>query len=270
MAVPLQRRTFLALSAAGLATPALLSVGSGPTPKGIGRPPDPSSTFPAQDPGLVREMVGVSHGNLQRVRELVTEYPELAKANYDWGFGDWESALGAASHTGRREIAHLLLEHGARPTVFAAAMLGWLEVVRSHVEAAPDVLHTPGPHGIPLVAHARAGGEPAAAVRAYLEGLGGTDPDTAPPLLAAGIQERLLGTFRYGGAADEVLEISQRDGALFIGRPGYAVRRLTHVGDVAFHPAGAPSVRVTFQRSGESYGSLRVVAGGLEVMARRG
>src|SRR3954451_11330466 len=62
-------------------------------------------TFPSQPPALVREMVSVSHGNIKRVRELVEARPALAKAAWDWGFNDWESALGAASHVGNREIA---------------------------------------------------------------------------------------------------------------------------------------------------------------------
>ncbi len=83
----------------------------------------------SQDPKLVKETVAVSHGNLPRVRELVEASPALAKATWDWGFGDWETALGAASHTGRREIAELLIAHGARPDIFTFAMFGQLDVV---------------------------------------------------------------------------------------------------------------------------------------------
>ncbi|MDX1388593.1 MAG: hypothetical protein R3344_05360, partial [Acidobacteriota bacterium] len=57
--------------------------------------------FPSQDPELVREIVGASHARLDDVTKLVTASPALAKAAWDWGFGDWESALGAASHMGR-------------------------------------------------------------------------------------------------------------------------------------------------------------------------
>ena len=86
--------------------------------------------MPSQDPAVVREIVGVSHADLKRVRELVERQPALANASVDWGFGDWENALGAASHMGRRDIAELLLANGARPTVFSAAMLGQLDVVK--------------------------------------------------------------------------------------------------------------------------------------------
>ena len=58
------------------------------------------SWLPHQDPALVKETVGVSHADVKRVRELVERQPALANAVVDWGFGDWETALGAASHMG--------------------------------------------------------------------------------------------------------------------------------------------------------------------------
>lgn len=61
--------------------------------------------FPRQRPERVQEMVGVCHRDLERVRELLDQQPALANAAWDWGFGDWETALGAAAHTGRRNIA---------------------------------------------------------------------------------------------------------------------------------------------------------------------
>lgn len=123
----------------------------------------------ALDAALVREVVTVAHGDLERVRVLLEQEQRLVNAAWDWGGGDWETPLGAAAHMGRRDIAEYLLEHGARLDLFAAAMLGKLEVVRATIEAFPAALHTPGPHGIPLLAHAKVGGPAAAAVLAYLE-----------------------------------------------------------------------------------------------------
>jgi hypothetical protein len=94
--------------------------------------------------------------------------PALLNACWDWGGGDFETALGGAAHMGRRDIAELLLERGARLDVFAAAMLGMEEVVRAVLAADPAARDAPGPHGIPLVEHARAGG--ADKVLALLEG----------------------------------------------------------------------------------------------------
>lgn len=126
---------------------------------------------PALESALVEEFVGNAHGNIQRVQELLAQEPSLVNATWDWGGGDFETALGAASHMGRRDIAIFLLDHGARLDIFAAAMLGRLEIVKAALEAYPEALHTPGPHGIPLVKHAEMGGEEAEAVLAYLQSL---------------------------------------------------------------------------------------------------
>ena len=113
------------------------------------------------DKELVAEFVLKSHGDLGVVKQLVEREPAIVNAAWDWGGGDWETALGAAAHVGRRDIAEYLLEHGARKDVFAAAMLGEVDVVRAMLEAQPGLRDARGPHGIPLSAHAEAGGEQA-------------------------------------------------------------------------------------------------------------
>jgi hypothetical protein len=127
---------------------------------------------PAVVPELVQEFVGNAHGDLNRVRELLAQEPGLINATWDWGGGDFETGLGAASHMGRRDIAEFLLENGARLDLFAAAMLGKLEIVRAALTAYPDAIKTPGPHGILLIAHAQAGGEDAREVLDYLRSIG--------------------------------------------------------------------------------------------------
>ena len=71
---------------------------------------------------MAREAVGVSHGNLKRLQELVERQPALARASTDWGFGDWEACIDAASHVGNKAIADFLLTSGARPTPMAQAL----------------------------------------------------------------------------------------------------------------------------------------------------
>ncbi|HLJ57129.1 MAG TPA: hypothetical protein VKT77_18975 [Chthonomonadaceae bacterium] len=124
---------------------------------------------PKIDAATVLEFVGKAHGDFERVRELLELEPALANACVDWGGGDWESALGAAAHMGRRDIALHLLASGARGDLFAAAMLGHLSIVRAIVEEYPAVAGSCGPHGIPLIAHAQAGGDEAKAVVEYLK-----------------------------------------------------------------------------------------------------
>jgi hypothetical protein len=127
---------------------------------------------PAIAPELVSEFVRKAHSDLDRVKELLAQEPKLVNACWDWGGGDFESGLGAAAHTGRREIAEFLLDNGARLDIFAAAMLGHLDVVKAAITACPQARHAPGAHGIPLIAHAKMGGEKALPVLAYLQGLG--------------------------------------------------------------------------------------------------
>ena len=64
----------------------------------------PHDRYPVIKLEIASEVVGVAHFNLSRLKELVNPRTELAKANWDWGFGDWESPIAAASHVGRKDI----------------------------------------------------------------------------------------------------------------------------------------------------------------------
>jgi hypothetical protein len=136
----------------------------------------PAATVPDRGPALeaalVKEFVVAAHGKLGRTEELLRDQPGLINASWDWGGGDFETGLGGASHMGARDIALFLLGKGARMDVFAAAMLGKLDIVQACVAAFPGIHRTLGPHKIPLLAHARKGGVEAAGVLRYLESLG--------------------------------------------------------------------------------------------------
>ena len=124
---------------------------------------------PQLDPTKVQALVSNAHGDFDAVQSLLAEEPRLVNAAWDWGGGDWETGLGAAAHMGRRQIALFLLEHGARLDLFAAAMLGYFDIVSAVLSDFPEMHSALGPHGIPLVEHARAGGADARAVLALLE-----------------------------------------------------------------------------------------------------
>jgi hypothetical protein len=232
-------------SAFGLTLAAPARAGQTPsgTPTGV-----PQDWLPLQDPAMVKEMVTVAHNDAKRVRELVELHPALANAAVDWGFGDWEDALGAASHTGRREIAEVLLAHGARISIFAAAMLGQLDVVKAFVAARPGVQRTLGPHSITLMAHAKAGGADAAEVVKFLEGVGDADrrPTTAP--LDPSDREAIVGRYVFGPGPRDHFEIDANNMGLGITRPGMARRGLGHTGGLVFFPTGVPSVKIAFAR----------------------
>lgn len=249
----LSRRSFLGLaSIAGLGTfaaPVALPPPAAPPQPELPSVPD---EFPTQAPSLAREMVGVSHVNLVRVNELLKLHPSLANAAWDWGFGDWETALGAASHMGNLEIAAALLAHGARPSIFSAAMLGQLAVVRAFVEASPGVQGTPGPHGITLLAHAKAGGEAAKPVVAYLETIGGANLMPKATDLSPELAARFAGAYAFGARDIDRVEITFEKGGVRFKRAGTSARNLIYLGDNAFHPAGTPAVRVRFSLTGDA------------------
>ena len=113
---------------------------------------------PRIDASLVEEFVNVAHSDLSRVKKLLAQEPALVNCAWDWGGGDWETGLGAAAHMGKKDIATFLLDNGARLDLFAAAMLGMEEVVRTALEADPRQARVPGPHGIKLATHATKGG----------------------------------------------------------------------------------------------------------------
>lgn len=225
--------------------------------------------LPQLDPALVQETVAESHRNLDRVRQLVTRHPPLANAAVDWGFGDWESALGAASHVGRRDIAEVLLASGARPTIFSAAMLGHLDVVKASVAASPGIQRTLGPHGITMLAHARAGGPAAAAVAAYLEALGDADHRITTTALDTADRDAVPGQYTFGtGPRDRFVVDLQRE-QLGILRPGGSRRNLLHVGHLVFFPSGVPSVRIAFARTNNQVTQLTIGDPGVFLTARR-
>lgn len=118
-----------------------------------------SQAQPPLDPDLVHEFVVSAHGDLDAVDQLLLKTPRLSNATWDWGNGDFETALGGASHMGRKDIANYLLAHGARLDLFCAAMLGRIDLVRAAIEDDPTIIDVPGPHGIPLIQHAVIGGQ---------------------------------------------------------------------------------------------------------------
>jgi hypothetical protein len=111
-------------------------------------------TLPALPADLVKEFVGKSHTDLGLVRDLAKNERRLVNASWDWGAGDWETGLNAASHMGRRDIAEFLIENGARLDAPAVFMLGMEAPAKAMLAAVPALHKTPGAHGIPLLSHA--------------------------------------------------------------------------------------------------------------------
>lgn len=148
-----------ALVAIALALPAMSDAQATPKP-------------PALNPDLVKEFVIAGHHDLPVVQKMLAAEPRLLNASWDWGGGDFETALEGAGHMGNQEIARFLISKGARMNIFQAAMLGHLEIVKATIALHPESASSLGPHGIPLLSHAKAGGDQAAGVYEYLQKLG--------------------------------------------------------------------------------------------------
>lgn len=255
----LDRRTFFGISAAAAA--GVFLPGAAP-PSVAGNP------FPRQDLQLVRQVVQFSHFDLDAVRELVSSRPALATASWDWGFGDWETPLGAASHVGRRPIAEFLLGHGARPDIFTFAMFGDLESVRSIIRSHPGVQRIPGPHGLTLLHHARAGGPDAEELVAYLVELGDADPRPTDQVLTQEQRREYTGVYTVDSTGASFQILDRRDHLAFRHEED-APRTLLYQGNHEFHPVGAPAVRFVFEFGADNSAAVVIREGGNRIRATR-
>jgi hypothetical protein len=125
---------------------------------------------------LVKEFVLQAHKDMDKVKTMLQEKPDLLNAVNNLGTWDWEDAVGAAGHVGYTELAEYLLSKGARMTICVAAMLGKTDIVKSTIKSFPYMKDAVGPHNISLIRHAKAGGENAKEVYQYLVSLGVKEP----------------------------------------------------------------------------------------------
>ncbi len=117
-------------------------------------------TAPEQlSPDQVKEFVTAGHFDLNRVKAMLAETPDLLNSVHFWSEDQPETALAAASHVGNRVIAEFLLERGVPMTVCTAAMLGLIEHVREFLEDDPSLANARGAHHIPILFHAALSGE---------------------------------------------------------------------------------------------------------------
>lgn len=120
---------------------------------------------------MAQDFVIFAHSDLKMVETLYNREPGLLNATLDWGNGDWETALGGASHMGRRDIVEFLLSKGARIDLFCATMMGLLDSVKSMLTLQPSLIDAKGPHGFNLHWHAQVGQEQAKPVLDYLQSI---------------------------------------------------------------------------------------------------
>jgi ankyrin repeat protein len=124
---------------------------------------------------MVKEFVVAGHGNLDKVKSMLNDFPNLIYSRYDWGNGDFEEAIEGAGHLGNKEIANYLIEKGARVNLFLLTMLGKTELVKPVLESYPKLITALGPHGFTLLHHAKVGGDDSKSLFDYLQQKGLTE-----------------------------------------------------------------------------------------------
>ena len=102
----------------------------------------------------IREFVIAGHGNLDRVKQMLAENPQLLSASYQWNDNDRETAIQAAAQVGNAQVARYLLDNGAPLEICTAAMLGRRDEVERRLKDDPRSASATGAHGIPLLPHA--------------------------------------------------------------------------------------------------------------------
>lgn len=176
MSETISRRRLFAVAGTVAIAPASLLAQDKPAPKEAPFTRDysepefkPSWKTPQLNRTMVQDFIIYAHSDLDMTKKLLEKEPMLINGMMDWGKGDWESALGGATHMGRRDIVEFLLENGARIDIFCAAMMGQLEAVKSFLTLQPKLIDARGPHGFSLHFHGQLAGKEADKMVALLQ-----------------------------------------------------------------------------------------------------
>jgi hypothetical protein len=198
----------------------------------------------------VFDFVRNAHTNLEKTKQLLDKEPRLLRATWEWAPGDFESAIGAASHSGAVEIVEFLLDRGASYSVFVAAVLGHLDSVTATIEHNPALINCRGPHGIPLLSHAIAGGDRAENVAEYLRKMGAEAEEKWEDLVV----DKALADFAVGeylitrNERAMNFSIVKNDEKLFIIAGDRPKKRLLYQGQTRFNIEGTPA-ELDFERT---------------------
>src|SRR5574340_767392 len=121
-------------------------------------------------PEQIRDFVVAAHGNLPRVREMLTLHPGLLNARHHWTDTDSETAIQAAAQTGSIPVVEYLLARGAPLEITTAAFLGRKPDVERMLNEDPTLINATGAHGIPLMPHVAMSGNVELAKMLYERG----------------------------------------------------------------------------------------------------
>ncbi len=109
------------------------------------------------DYDLIMEFVFAAHKSLDETRKILEEYPLLLNSTSQFKKGDFETAVGGASHMGRKDIVDYLVTKGARLDIFNYAFLGYEDFIKKLLTNYPHLINSYGPHGFTLLHHAEVG-----------------------------------------------------------------------------------------------------------------
>lgn len=115
---------------------------------------------------LINEFVVAAHFDLDKVKTMLAEHPDLLNENAEW----IETPIQAAAHVANRPIAEYLLQQGAPLDICTAAVLGQFEDVDAMLNADPELSAATGAHNIPVLYYPCIGGHLAIAQRLYEAG----------------------------------------------------------------------------------------------------
>ncbi len=108
-------------------------------------------------PEEITAFVFAAHNDFDATKKIVDAKPLILNCANQIARGDFETAVGGAAHMGRKDIADLLVERGARLDIFSLTFLGHVDFVKQMIELTPQYLKAPGPHGFTLLHHAKVG-----------------------------------------------------------------------------------------------------------------
>jgi len=131
-----------------------MAVGAGLMPTTILAETGETEVFNKEE---IKDFVFAAHNDFDKSKMLIEKNPLLLNCTNQFKKGDFETALGGASHMGRKDIADLLIGLGARMDVFNMTFIGLTDQVKQMIKAYPQYLNAPGPHGFTLLHHANAG-----------------------------------------------------------------------------------------------------------------
>jgi hypothetical protein len=104
----------------------------------------------------------------------------------------------------------------------------------------------------------------------YLESLGDADQPLPSEPLAPEDRTLLEGTYAFGDRPRDSFMVSiDKQFGLMLTRAGATARVIRHLGRLEFAPAGAPAVRIRFERDGAKLVALTVSDPDVVVRAKR-